>query len=203
MLLIGIIVANVPEGILPNVTWTLSIAARRMAGKNCLVHNIEAVETLGSTSVICTDKTGTLTENRMVARQLLLDGRTIDVSKTPPQEYTHTRSWIKLIRVAALCSRAEFDPDETYDEDIPIALRKVNGDASEAAILRYVETTLGNVQGRRERNKKICEIPFHSDNKFQVSIHETEDPRDPRYVLVMKGAPEKILDLCSTAYIEG
>lgn len=108
-----------------------------------------------------------------------------------------------MIRVAALCSRAEFSADEENVEDIPIAQRIINGDASEAAILRYTEETLGDVALRRERNPKVFEIPFTSAKKYHVSIHETEDPREPRYLLVMKGAPEKILDFCSTAYIGG
>merc|ERR1712198_584717 len=61
----------------------------------------------------------------------------------------------------------------------------------------------GNVIEYRRKNKKVCEIPFNSSNKFQVSVHETEDPQDNRYLLVMKGAPERILDRCSTIVIDG
>ena len=81
--------------------------------------------------------------------------------------------------------------------------REVNGDASEAALLKCMELVLGDVMSIRKRNMKVCEIPFNSTNKYQISIHETEDANDPRYLLVMKGAPERIVDKCSTIYIDG
>ena len=69
--------------------------------------------------------------------------------------------------------------------------REVNGDASEAAILKCTELSKGNIMDYRAKNKKVCEIPFNSTNKFQVSIHETSDPDEKRSLLVMKGAPER------------
>merc|ERR1712184_102778 len=80
---------------------------------------------------------------------------------------------------------------------------EVNGDASEAAILKCTELTNGNVMEYRAKNKKLVEIPFNSTNKFQVSVHETSDPSDKRALLVMKGAPERILQRCSTIVIDG
>merc|ERR1712147_258833 len=105
-----------------------------------------------------------------------------------------------LERVAALCNRAEFKGGQ---EGVSILKREVNGDASEAAILKCTELSLGDVMGYRVRNKKVCEIPFNSTNKFQVSIHETEDKNDNGHLLVMKGAPERIVDRCSTIVIDG
>ena len=81
---IGVIVANVPEGLLPTLTLSLAMAAQRMAARNTLVRHLPAVQTLGSATVICTDKTGTLTENRMVARRLLLDDEFHDLANLPP-----------------------------------------------------------------------------------------------------------------------
>merc|ERR1712209_232586 len=78
-----------------------------------------------------------------------------------------------------------------------------NGDASEAAILKCTELSHGTVMDYRKRNAKVCEIPFNSTNKFQVSVHETEDKNDNRYLLVMKGAPERIVDRCSTIIVDG
>merc|ERR1711950_26629 len=103
-------------------------------------------------------------------------------------------------RVATLCNRAEFKGGQN---DVSMLKREVNGDASEAAILKCTELSKGNVMDYRKRNKKVCEIPFNSTNKYQVSIHETEDANDNRYLLVMKGAPERILERCSTIVIDG
>ena len=86
---------------------------------------------------------------------------------------------------------------------MPIMKREVNGDASEAALLKCVELATGETMAMRARNKKICEVPFNSSNKYQVSIHDNEDKNDGRYILVMKGAPERILERCSTIFING
>merc|ERR1712184_101005 len=142
--LIGIIVANVPEGLLATVTVCLTLTAKRMASKNCLVKTLE--------------------------------------------------------RVGMLCNRAEFKGGQ---EGVSVLKREVNGDASEAAILKCTELSHGNVMEYRKKNTKVCEIPFNSTNKFQVSIHETEDKNDNRQLLVMKGAPERIVDRCSTIIVEG
>merc|ERR1712012_1352018 len=202
--LIGIIVANVPEGLLATVTVCLTLTAKRMASKNCLVKNLEAVETLGSTSCICSDKTGTLTQNRMTVAHMWFDNKIMDADTSEDQSGVsmnkNAQGWKALSRVAALCNRAEFKPGQ---ENIPILKREVNGDASEAALLKCCELTMGNVMNYRQRNKKVCEIPFNSTNKYQVSIHDTEDKNDKRYLLVMKGAPERILARCSTIVIDG
>ena len=81
--------------------------------------------------------------------------------------------------------------------------RECTGDASESALLKCVELSIGNVVKARKDNAKVVEIPFNSTNKYQVSIHETSDPDDNRYLLVMKGAPERILERCSTILIKG
>ncbi|KXJ73065.1 hypothetical protein RP20_CCG016621 [Aedes albopictus] len=202
--LIGIIVANVPEGLLATVTVCLTLTAKRMASKNCLVKNLEAVETLGSTSTICSDKTGTLTQNRMTVAHMWFDNQIIEADTTEDQsgvQYDRTSPGFKaLSRIATLCNRAEFKGGQ---EGVPILKKEVSGDASEAALLKCMELALGDVLSIRKRNKKVCEIPFNSTNKYQVSIHETEDASDPRYLLVMKGAPERILERCSTIFING
>ncbi|XP_030032688.1 sodium/potassium-transporting ATPase subunit alpha isoform X1 [Manduca sexta] len=202
--LIGIIVANVPEGLLATVTVCLTLTAKRMASKNCLVKNLEAVETLGSTSTICSDKTGTLTQNRMTVAHMWFDNQIIEADTTEDQsgvQYDRTSPGFKaLAKIATLCNRAEFKGGQ---EGVPILKKEVAGDASEAALLKCMELALGDVMSIRKRNKKVCEIPFNSTNKYQVSIHESDDPSDPRHLLVMKGAPERILERCSTIFIGG
>merc|ERR1711910_150074 len=202
--LIGIIVANVPEGLLATVTVCLTLTAKRMAAKNCLVKNLEAVETLGSTSCICSDKTGTLTQNRMTVAHMWFDNKIVEADTSEDQSGSafdkNAPGWKTLERVACLCNRAEFKGGQN---EIPILKREVNGDASEAAILKCTELSKGNVMDYRARNKKVCEIPFNSTNKFQVSIHEQEDKSDSRYLLVMKGAPERILQRCTSIVIDG
>merc|ERR1712004_191614 len=188
--LIGIIVANVPEGLLATVTVCLTLTAKRMAAKNCLVKNLEAVETLGSTSCICSDKTGTLTQNRMTVAHMWFDNKIQEADTSEDQSGAsfdkNAAGWKTLERVAMLCNRAEF-----------------KGGQQAVSILKCTELTKGNVMDYRARNKKVCEIPFNSQNKFQVSIHETEDPNEKRYLIVMKGAPERILERCSTIVIDG
>ncbi|KAF4076622.1 hypothetical protein AMELA_G00217190 [Ameiurus melas] len=202
--LIGIIVANVPEGLLATVTVCLTLTAKRMAHKNCLVKNLEAVETLGSTSTICSDKTGTLTQNRMTVAHMWFDNQIYEADTTEDQSGNgafdkSSPTWNALSRVAALCNRAVFKPGQ---KDVPILKMETAGDASESALLKCVELSCGSVKAFREKNPKVGEIPFNSTNKFQLSIHEIEDS-PTGHLLVMKGAPERILDRCNTIMING
>merc|ERR1711981_1258268 len=155
--LIGIIVANVPEGLLATVTVCLTLTAKRMAAKNCLVKNLEAVETLGSTSTICSDKTGTLTQNRMTVAHMWFDGveesYAADTSEDQSgnSNYKAAPGWKPLEVIAALCNRAEFKQGQG---SVPILKREVNGDASEAAILKCTELSMGDTMAFRGKNKK-------------------------------------------------
>merc|ERR1712226_1074712 len=199
--LIGIIVANVPEGLLATVTVCLTLTAKRMASKNCLVKNLEAVETLGSTSTICSDKTGTLTQNRMTVAHMWFDNqiRNVDTTENQTGETGDLSSptWNSLKEVAVLWNKAIFKPDQ---DSVPILKRDCIGDASESGILKMTEIlTKGQSLSMRSDFPKVHEIPFNSTNKFQLSIHKSNG----KHLLVMKGAPERILDRCSNMMING
>ncbi|KAL0590928.1 Sodium/potassium-transporting ATPase subunit alpha-4 [Plecturocebus cupreus] len=201
--LIGIIVANVPEGLLASVTVCLTLTAKRMARKNCLVKNLEAVETLGSTSIICSDKTGTLTQNRMIVAHMWFDATVYEVDTTEDQTgktfANSSDTWFILSQIAGLCNRADFKPNQ---ETLPIAKRATTGDASESALLKFIEQSYSSVVEMRKKNPKVAEIPFYSTNKYQMSIHSREDSSQT-HVLVMKGALETIFEFCSTFLLHG
>ncbi|CAF4499750.1 unnamed protein product [Rotaria sp. Silwood2] len=209
--LVGIVIAIVPKGFLATVTICLTLAAKRLAKKNCLVKNLEAVETLGSTSIICADKIGTLTQNRMAVAHMWFDNQIVEADTSKYQQNAtfdkNAPGWLALARCAILCNRADFkqDPENLAQ---PVLQRQCYGDESEAALLKCVELSTSNVIKFREINQKVCEIPFNSTNKYQVSIHEvhidnkSEVDSHP-YLLVMKGAPERILERCSSIFIDG
>ncbi|KAK2817849.1 hypothetical protein Q7C36_021782 [Tachysurus vachellii] len=202
--LIGIIVANVPEGLLATVTVCLTLTAKRMAKKNCLVKNLEAVETLGSTSTICSDKTGTLTQNRMTVAHMWFDNQIHEADTTEDQSGTSfdrsSPTWSALARVAGVCNHAVFLGDQSK---VPILKRHTAGDASESALLKSIELCCGSVKEIRDKYLKLAEIPFNSTNKYQLSVHKNHNSSETEHILIMKGAPESILSRCSTIMIQG
>ncbi|XP_025832038.1 sodium/potassium-transporting ATPase subunit alpha [Agrilus planipennis] len=203
LFLIGIIVANVPEGLLATVTVCLSVTAKRMAARNCLVKNLEAVETLGSVSVICSDKTGTLTQNRMTVLHVWFNKKQLEVDVQKNEIIKGTKSdegFSNLMRCVALCNRAEFKPQQ---EHLNVLRKEVRGDASEAALLKFAELSgsFGSVMTFRDQNPKLFEIPFTSATKFQASLHALDNGNE--MLLVVKGAPEGVLDRCNKILLDG
>ncbi|XP_062373492.1 sodium/potassium-transporting ATPase subunit alpha-1-like [Sardina pilchardus] len=202
--LLVIIDTNISKGLLFTFPVCLAVTAKRMAKKNCLVKNLEAVETLGSTTTICTNKTGTLTENRMMVAHMWFDNQIHEADTTENQTGTSfdrsTATWTALARVAGLCNRAVFLADQ---QNVPILEKDTAGDASESALLKCIELCCGSVTEMREKCQKLVEIPFNSTNKYQVSIHKNSTPGETKHLLVMKGAPERILDRCSSILLQG
>ncbi|KOC67548.1 Sodium/potassium-transporting ATPase subunit alpha [Habropoda laboriosa] len=193
--LLGIVIANVPEVLLVTVTTSLTLTAQKMASKNCLVKNLEAVETLGSTSTICSDKTGTLTQNKMSVSNLWFGhtrynfppGQRLGVELNLLMEKP---AFTTMIKCATLCLRAEFTTVSILLK--PIDEREIIGDASETGILKFCDH-IHPTEEFREEHPKVAEIPFSSVTKYQMSIHEDEDG----YIMILKGAPEVILENCT------
>jgi len=202
--LVGLIVACVPEGLLATVTLSLVIGSQRMFSKNCMVKCLDTIETLGSAATICSDKSGTLTQNKMTVGHMWMDNdiyeADLNVDQSGAPYNRENTTWLAMIRAVMLCNHAHF---KVGQEQVPILNKQCSGDATEAALLRFAELSHGNTTEYRTRNQRVCEIPFSSNIKYQVSIHEMDNPRDPRYKLVMMGAPERVIERCTSIYVKG
>lgn len=196
---IGLIVANVPEGLLATVTVSLTLSAKRLAKRHILVKKLEAVETLGSTTCICSDKTGTLTQNRMTVLHVAYD-KQLHATKSTVSKPTFEENdacFQELYFVGAVCGEAQFDANEMQDDPgKAISERKVHGDASEAAILKFCENT-SSVSDTRLQNPRVFTIPFNSANKFMLTINKVKNKQGALRIC-MKGAPERIIQRCSS-----
>ena len=171
---IGIIVANVPEGLLPTVTLAMAMAARRMARRQALVRHLPSVETLGAATVICTDKTGTLTQNRMEVRAIYVPDRLVAVADATSALFVAAHR--RFLECARNC------------HDLKIASNGAStawiGDPMELALVRIADAA-----GSREVLDRIDEIPFEPDRKRLVTVHRGSN----EVVLFVKGAPEELL----------
>ncbi len=183
---IGIIVAMVPEGLLPTLTLALVLATQRMAKRNVLIRYLPSVETLGSTTVICTDKTGTLTQNHMVVRRLFL-GNAFD----SPDGVKQKPGLADIYRPFFMTARTCHDLKETERHGSPAFL----GDPMEVAL---VEMALPFTSGTPVY-PRLDEIPFDADRMRLSTLHQA--PEGP--VLYCKGAPESVLPLCQHILIDG
>ena len=173
---VALAVAAIPEALSSIVTIVLSFGTQKMARENAIIRKLQAVEGLGSVSVICSDKTGTLTQNRMTVRKLYTAGRVMDASDAdfsdPIQE--------PLLRSALLCS------DATVDENGEV------GDPTETALVRLGENHGFDEEAARARWPRLTEIPFDSDRKLMSTVHQMEGGR----LMVTKGAVDVLLDRC-------
>jgi len=200
MVAISQMVSMVPEGLPVAMTIALAVGMQRMAGRGAIIRRLSAVETLGSTTVICSDKTGTLTRNEMTVSALWLPGgRQIDVSGAgyAPQGALSVAGTAvdprdaavaALLRAAALCNDAELVPPQD-----DITQWTVLGDPTEAALLVAAGKAGIEVSALRRQSPREAELPFDAAAKMMATRHA--DPTAPRRVYV-KGAPEAVLRLC-------
>lgn len=177
---IGIIVALVPEGLLPTLTLALAMSTQRMAKRNALIRHLPSVEALGSATVICTDKTGTLTQNRMEINKLYVNGQVITRFEAKRQPKL-AKVYRRFFEDALLCHNLK----ETVIAGKPEFL----GDPMEIALVRFAKTCLGETISY----PKINEVPFDTDRKRLSTVHQTTDGP----VLYCKGALEMLLPLCT------
>ena len=173
---VALAVAAIPEALSSIVTIVLSFGTQKMARENAIMRKLQAVEGLGSVSVICSDKTGTLTQNKMTVKKLYTGGKIVDASEAdfhdPVQE--------PLLRTALLCS------DATVDENGEV------GDPTETALVRLGEDYGFDELTTRGKWPRLTEIPFDSDRKLMSTVHQLSGG----LVMVTKGAVDVLLDRC-------
>jgi len=198
---VSLAVAAVPEALPAVVTICLALGVQRMAGRHALLRHLPAVETLGSTTYICSDKTGTLTQNAMTVRRLHVNNTMIEVSgvgyepkgefshdviKVNPQDEPHL---LRLLHAGALCNDSSLSSTN--------GLWQVNGDPTEGSLI--VLGAKAGIDVQDLNSPRIAEIPFTSESKRMTTFHDSTQGR----VAYVKGAPEVILDSCSYIYADG
>jgi len=205
LLAIGVIVAVIPEGLVPTLTLTLAIAVQRLANRGVLVKNLSMVETLGTTSVICTDKSGTLTQNQMTVREVWAGNRRFSVGGagyepkgnfSPAIDPTGVRDDLrKLLNAAILCNNSRLLPPT------PERPRwSYLGDQTEAAL--RVLAAKGKVveEDIQQEFPRIHELPFDARRKRMSTVHSLPDGRE---IVFVKGAPREVLQLCTSVHVRG
>jgi magnesium-transporting ATPase (P-type) len=195
---VGLAVAAIPEGLPAIVTIVLAIGTRTMARNKAIVRRLPAVETLGSVTVICSDKTGTLTKNEMTAVRVMLPTHSLEVSGAgyAPQggfsrdgvaaDARQDTELTALARCALLCNNAQLKHDEA-------AGWQLVGDPTEGALLCLARKAGLEPLAEAAATPRVDEIPFESEHRFMATLHHSQQGH--AFVL-LKGAPERVLDLC-------
>ena len=183
MFLLGVslAVAAIPEGLAAIVTVALALGVNRMLKRNALVRRLPAVETLGCTSVICSDKTGTLTQNKMTVKEIFINGRVYELDREMPSDYE------MLKKAFVYCN------DTNYDYSVSKVEKALMGDPTETALISAFFKDVKEMKNFVEKAKRVYEIPFDSTRKMMTVIMN-EDNCETCY---MKGAPERVINKCN------
>ena len=223
---VSLAIAAVPEGLPAIVTICLALGMREMIGRHALIRRLTAVETLGSATVICTDKTGTLTQNEMTAALLWADGETLSITGQGwqprgevqkdgrPAELGGDGSALLLLQAGMLASDARLEPDSPgVPAPGPVRYRMI-GDPTEGALV-VAAAKAGLIRERVDALfPRVAEVPFDSDRKRMSTIHRVPDERAglkgaaavghcAPYVLFVKGAPDLLLGRCTRLRTRG
>lgn len=204
----GCVVAFIPEGMPVGVALTLMMIARRMKDNNILPKGLSTVETLGCVNVICSDKTGTLTENRMtVVTAAFVDERMSADDAATAYRTSNAEPIRELLKAAAICNDGIF---EASTLNMPAMDRLVQGNATDGASLKFVESVEdGSCQKLRDANPRVFAVPFNSSNKWMLTLHKSESTKEkdhenqieqidrPNFLLIVKGASDILLPHCT------
>ena len=197
MVMIGLAVAAIPEGLPAVMTIALAIGVRRMAARNAIVRRLPAVETLGSVSVICSDKTGTLTRNEMMVRTLVTSEGSFDIAGVGYRPAGEVKLGDGAIApadfptlsagamAAILCNDAELRSSD--------GRWSILGDPMEGALLAFGEKAGHAIDRLREQFPRSDEIPFDTQHRYMASLHHDERGESFAYI---KGAPERVIEMC-------
>jgi Ca2+-transporting ATPase len=187
---VGLAVAAIPEGLPAIVTIVLSIGVTKMAKKNSIIRKLPAVETLGSSSVICSDKTGTLTQNKMQVVQVLSPNLTPILNQIEnPSGYQKNDTTNLTIELATMCTDVEI----TYDG----GKANISGDPTEVAIVEECYKLGKTKKSLYNQYQRINDIPFDSSRKMMTTIHRVGN----KYRIITKGAPDVLIKRCSKYYL--
>ncbi|MEK8205470.1 cation-translocating P-type ATPase [Paenibacillus sp. FSL L8-0696] len=186
MFAVAVAVAAIPEALSSIVTIVLSVGTNKMAKQHAIIRKLPAVEALGSTSVICTDKTGTLTQNKMTVVDYFLPEGDRDQFNQAPEEWSEEAR--RLLHIAVLCN------DSNINED-----GKELGDPTEVALIAFSNSKNKDYKEIRDNFPREAELPFDSDRKLMTTLHTFNGQK----AMITKGGPDVLFGLCSHVLLSG
>ncbi|WP_339225398.1 calcium-translocating P-type ATPase, SERCA-type [Paenibacillus sp. FSL H8-0332] len=203
---ISLAVAAIPEGLPAIVTIILALGVQRMAKRKAIIRKLPAVETLGSTEIICSDKTGTLTLNKMTVEKLYVGGETVEadagLSEIPGGEL--------LLQAMTLCNDSSIDdsggaagessPEKPVQGSGTRSGKAILGDPTETALVDYALSIGTHKRELEQRYPRVGELPFDSDRKLMTTIHKLDNGQ---FRVLTKGAPDVLVSKCSHIYEDG